>query len=561
MKRSLLTLVCLLTLVGCQNAKPNQTKNTQATPPSTAAGKFTNVSDASGLTAFTHTDGSSGRKYFIEQMGSGVALLDYDGDGFLDVYFCSGAALPGYKGEKPHNRLFHNNHDGTFTDVTEKAGVGATDHYSVGVAVADYDNDGKPDLYICGYMSNILFHNEGNGTFKDVTKQAGVVGGRLCSSAAWGDYDGDGKLDLYVCRYVKYDLAEDLNCSKFAGHKSYCGPNLYEPEQHILYHNNGNGTFTDVTEKSGIAKAKGNGLGVVWIDYDDDNHPDIFVADDQSPNLLWHNNGNGTFTEVAMDMGVAFGEQGHAQAGMGVDVGDFDNDGKLDILVTNFSEEANALYHNQNKTFRDIAYSAGFGAKTLMYLGFGTGFIDYDCDGWQDLFFANGHVLDDIEMYSDSVTWKQANLLFRNRGDRTFEDTSAPTGISDGKRVSRGVTFGDLFNRGRTDIIINVLRDKPLVLRNDCAPQAHWLQLDLHAKWGNPQAIGAKIWLKAGGTTQRHDVKTCGSYASSLDPRPLFGLGKNTSVEELKIQWPSGKITVLNSVAIDQMLKVEEPEK
>jgi len=523
-------------------------------------GRFEDITESSALTAFRHTDGSSGRKFFVEQMGSGVAIFDYDGDGWQDIYFCSGAPLPGYKGPKPGNRLFRNRHDGTFDDVTEKAGV-ACGRYAVGVAVGDYDNDGYLDMYVCCFGPNVLYHNNGNGTFSDVTQKAQVGDPRLSSSAGWGDYNGDGYLDLYVANYVQYRLDQDKWCSKFAGHKSYCGPNLYPPESHTLYRNNGDATFTDVSVKAGIRTKRSNGLGVLWLDYDDDNHPDIFVANDQLPNFLWHNNGDGTFTEVALEQGVAVGEQGNAQAGMGVDSGDFDNDGRLDILVTNFSEESNALYHNENGLFRDISFPTGMGAATLMYLGFGAGFVDYDRDGWLDLFFANGHVLDDISLYSDSVTWEQSNQMFRNRANGTFEEVSQSTGIGEGKRVSRGAAFGDLFNRGRADIVVNVLRGRPLLLRNECAPDAHYLQLELRASWGNPHALGAKVWLTAGGITQRRDVKTCGSYASSNDPRPLFGLGRATRVDELKIRWPSGQETIIKGPPIDRLLKVDEPPR
>jgi hypothetical protein len=494
----------------------------------------------------------------MEQMGSGVALFDYDNDGWLDVYFCSGAPLPGYKGPEPSNRLFRNRQDGTFEDVTAKAGVARRNQYSIGVAVGDFNNDGNLDLFICGYKGNTLYQNNGNGTFTDVTAKAGLTGGRLSSSAGWGDFNGDGFLDLYVCNYVVWTLETDKFCSKIPGHKSYCGPNLYNPEQHFLYQNNGNGTFTDISVKSGIAAKKGNGLGVVWCDYDGDNRPDIVVANDQSPNFLWHNNGNGTFTDVAEEKGLAYGEQGNAQAGMGIDAGDFDNDGKMDFLVTYFSEESNGLYHNEPTGFRDISFVTGMGAKTLMYLGFGTGFLDYDRDGWLDMFFANGHVLDDIEMYSDSVTWAQPNQLFRRSGVRKYEDVSAATGIGEGKRVSRGAAFGDLFNRGRADIVVNVLRGKPLALRNDCAPNARWIGLDLRASRGNPHAIGAKVWVIAGGITQYREVKTGGSYASASDSRLLFGLGQAARVDELKIQWPDGQITTQKEPPLDRYHRIEE---
>jgi enediyne biosynthesis protein E4 len=554
-----LSILSALFLSGCPGPKdPKPTASPSSHPDS---GRFRDISQESGLAAFQHIDGSSGRKFFVEQVGAGVAIFDYDGDGWPDVYFCSGGPLPGYKGPKPQNKLFRNKHDGTFEDVTERAGVGCG-KYSIGVAEGDFDNDGHPDLFVTCFGENVLYHNNGDGTFTDVTQKAKVGGGQhINTSAAWGDFDGDGYLDLYVCRYVKYSLDEDLWCGKIAGHKSYCGPNLYLPDTGALFHNNRDGTFTDVSAASGIDKKKGNGLGAVWLDYNDDGKPDLFVANDQMPNMLWRNNGNGTFTEVALDSGVALGERGNTQAGMGADAGDIDNKGRLDLLVTNFSEEPNALYYNDGGRFRDISYSSGMGSATLMFLGFGTGFLDYDRDGFLDMFFANGHVLDDIETYSDAVTWAQSNQLFRNRGDRTFEEVSEATGIAQGKRVSRGAAFGDLFNNGHTDIVVNVLRGKPLVLKNECAPSAHWIELDLRASSGNPQAIGARVFLTAGGITQRRDVKTCGSYASSSDPRVLFGLGKNTKVDEIRVEWPGGKKTSLKGAEIDGILRVEEGKR
>jgi hypothetical protein len=548
----------LCVLAGC---KPTSVHvPAELVTPSSALVKdvFENVADSSGIGVFTHTDGSSGRKFFVEQMGGGVAILDYDNDGWQDVYLCSGGALPGYKGPPPQNRLFRNKRDGSFEDVTEKAGV-ACRKYCIGVAAGDFDNDGFLDLYVTGFQGNTLYRNNGNGTFTDVTKTARVAGGRLSSSAAWMDIDGDGYLDLFVCNYVKYTLAIDKFCNRFPGQKSYCGPNLYEPEHCILYHNDHNGTFTDISGKSGILKKDGNGLAVTWVDADEDGKPDIFVANDQSPNHLWRNNGDGTFSDQASEMGVAFGEQGNAQAGMGVDTGDYDNDGHLDLLLTTFSEEPRAIYRREGAGYRDVSFASGVGSATLMYLGFGTAFLDYDRDGWLDLFFANGHVLDDIGRYSDSVQWEQSNQLFRNKANGTFEETSQATGIGEGKRVSRGAAFGDLFNDGHTDIIVNVLRGKPLVLRNRCGATNHWLELDLRASWGNPQAQGAQVWLTAGGKTQRRDVRTCGSYASSSDVRPLFGLGTATTVDEVKVKWPDGKFTTIKGPAIVRIVRVDEP--
>lgn len=559
----LLGLPIVVGLAGAPGCRPNPGNSTPSalgsgTPSGSGGHAFRNIAEESGLASFRHADGGSGRKFFVEQMGSGCALFDFDGDGKQDVYLASGSALPGYKGEAPGNRLFRNLGENRFEDVTEHAGV-KCGKYATGVAVADYDNDGDMDLYVCCFGPNVLYRNNGDGTFTDVTNQAKVADPRLSSSAAWGDYNGDGKLDLFVANYVKYDLKKDRWCSKFPGHKSFCGPNLYDPELSILYRNNGDGSFTDVSKESGIASAEGNGFGVVWLDYNEDGRQDIFVANDQSPNHLWHNNGDGTFREVAAELGVAFGEEGNARAGMGVDVGDYDNDGHPDLMVTNFSEESNALYRNESGSFRDVAMASGMGSATLMYLGFGTAFLDYDRDGWLDLFFANGHVLDDIAMYSDSVKWEQPMQLFRNRSNGTFEEVSQSSGVGEGSYVGRGAAFGDLDNDGRTDILVNVLQNKPILLHNEAAPNAHWLGLDLKAAWGNPHAIGATVTVTTGGLKQKRYVRTAGSFESSNDVRPLFGLGNANSVDELRIDWPSGQTTALQRPKIDGYLRVEEP--
>jgi len=555
----LLLLALLAAAAGC---RPPVEKN--ASPG--AGGKdgprnrFVNVTESSGLGAFEHTDGSSGRKFFVEQMGGGCAIFDYDGDGWLDVYFTNGSALPGYQGPPPSSRLYRNQGDFTFVDVTEAAGLKSS-AYDIGAAVGDFNNDGWPDLYVCAFGANRLYQNTGQGSFTDVTAAAGVGEARLSSSAAWGDYNGDGYLDLYVANYVKYSLAEDLWCSGFEAHKSYCGPNLYSPAVDTLYLNDGHGAFTDVSVSAGIRPTAQNGLAVIWTDFDGDNDQDIFVADDQSPNLLWRNNGDGTFTDVAMERGVAFGEQGDAQAGMGVDAGDFDGDGQMDLLVTNFSEENNALYRNEGGYFRDLAFVNGLGSPTLPYLAFGVGWLDYDRDGWLDALFANGHVMDDIAMYSDAVAWAQPLQLFHNNGGRGFSDVSRPSGVSAEVHVSRGAAFGDLDNDGRTDVIVTVLRGKPVVLRNESAPEAHWLQVRLRAASGNPGAIGAKVWVTAGGRTQYQEARRNRSYASSSDPRLLFGLGRERTVTEVKVRWPSGVETTTKRPPPDRLVTIEERPK
>jgi hypothetical protein len=554
-----LTLIVPLFIGGC---RAKATRARDPGEPAPVAGRFVDVAASSGLARFRHSDGSSGRRFFVEQIGSGCAFLDYDNDGWLDVYLGSGAPLPGYRGPRPRNALFRNNRDGTFSDVTAAAGV-ACGRYTIGCAAADYDNDGFVDLYLCCFGANVLYRNLGNGTFQDVTKQARVGDPRLSASAAWGDFDGDGFLDLYVANYVKYRLDRDLWCSKFPGQKSYCGPTLYSPEVDTLYKNLGNGTFRDVSGRAGIRAQAGNGLAVLWLDFNADGRQDLFVANDQTPNFLWRNEGSGRFTEVATESGVAFSELGAAQAGMGVDAGDYDGDGKIDLVVTNFSEESNSLFRGEGERFREVSFPAGIGSETLLYLGFGVGFLDYDRDGWLDLFFANGHVMDDIERYSDVVTWAQPNQLFRNRGEapgeRRFDEVSRAAGVAERRAVSRGTAFGDFDNDGRTDILVSTLRGAPILLKNDCQPQAHWLGLRLRATWGNPQAVGAVVTLTAGGRTQRRDVRAGGSYAASNDPRPLFGLGDATRVERLQVRWPSGRETVRRDLPADQYLEVVEP--
>ncbi|MGV3723947.1 MAG: CRTAC1 family protein [Actinomycetota bacterium] len=531
----------------------------QSQPPEASGPTYVNAAGRSGLNAFVHSDGSCGRHYFPEQMGAGVALFDYDGDGWLDLFFANGRPLPGYKGSPLRNALFRNQRDGSFEDVTERAGLAGGDHYCIGAAAADFDNDGHVDLFVTAMGPDLLYRNRGDGTFEDVTARAGVGDPRLGSSAAWGDYNGDGFLDLYVANYVQYRLETDLYCaSKIPGKRTYCGPSIYQPERHTLYRNNGDGAFTDVTSAA-LGSPRGNGLGVIWTDYNDDGKQDLFVANDLWPNFLYKNLGNGKFQEIAKEVGVAYGEDGERRAGMGVDAGDYDNDGRLDLVVTNFSEEPNALYHNEGSLFRDLAVASGMGSATFRYLGFGAGFLDYDLDGRQDLFFANGHVLDDIGALSDAVSWKQTSQLFRNAGGGRFQETSAASGIAEGLRVARGAAFGDLENRGRTDIVVSAIRESPTHFRYTAPTRAHWIELELRAATGNPQAIGAKVWLKAAGVTQQREVRAGSSYASTSDPRLLFGLGAAGAVEELRIRWPNGETTLHPGLAVDRIHQIRQP--
>jgi hypothetical protein len=548
------TSIVAATLGGCGGQNPSASLNRAA-----ERFAYVNVAEKSGLASFVQTDGSSGRRYFPEQMGSGVGLLDYDGDGWLDVYFANGRALPGFKGPRRTNALFRNRHDGTFEDVTRQAKVDGGNHYTVGVAAADFDNDGHVDLFLTGLGPDLLYRNRGDGTFDDVTVRAGVGDPRLGDSAAWGDYNGDGFLDLYVANYVQYDLKKDLFCTNRPGIKSYCGPNIYRPERHTLYRNNRDGTFTDVTAAA-LGKPLGNGLGVLWTDFDDDGLQDIFVANDQWPNFLWKNLGNGKFKDVAKSVGVAYGEEGSVRAGMGVDAGDFDNDGRMDLMVTNFSEESNALFRNEGPLFKDVAISSGMGAATFRFLGFGTAFVDYDLDGRQDLFFANGHVMDDIATFADAVTWKQRSQLFRNIGGGKFEEVSETSGIGAGERVARGAACGDLENRGRADLVVSALREYPVHYRNQLSKVGNWIELELHTSKGNPQAIGAKVWLSAGGLSQVREVRAGSSYASTSDPRLLFGMGAAKSIDEIRIRWPNGAVTVHAGLSINGIRRVDQPK-
>lgn len=528
-----------------------------AVAPAVERGGFTDIAEQAGVGSFVHTDGGSGRKYFVEQMGGGVGVLDYDGDGLKDLFFASGAPLPGFKGKHPGSRLFRNVGAGRFVDVTAEA-IGEVSDYVIGVAVADYDGDGDDDLYLTCFGPNRLLRNDG-GRFTDVTAAAGVGDPRLSSSAAWGDFDGDGDLDLYVANYAKYRLEDDLWCSKFEGHKSYCGPTLYDAEVDTLYRNEGSGRFTDVSDASGIRKSARTGLGVIWLDYNDDGRQDIFVANDQTANLLWRNDGSGRFTDQAMEMNVAFGEEGTARAGMGIDAADYDNDGDFEVVITNFSEESNSLFRWEESSFRDVSFPAGIGAATLMYLGFGTGFLDYDRDGWLDLFFANGHVLDDIEKYSDAVTWKQPSQLFRNQGDGSFADVSSDAGIAANRQTARGAAFVDWDNDGRTDIAVSVLRGKPMLLHNQAAPGARWLGVELKGLAPNTRAIGAVVTLESGGITQKRVCRVNHSYLSSSDPRMVFGLGQASRPEKLRVRWPSGAESVIERPETGAYVTVEEP--
>jgi hypothetical protein len=491
-------------------------------------------------------------KHLIETMGGGVAILDYNNDGLLDLFFVNGGHISGsdFDRENPKywNRLYRQNHDGSFSDVTAAAGLAhaGNGNSGMGVAVADYDNDGYADLYVTSFGHNVLYHNNGDGTFTDVTAKAGVAAGGWSASAGFVDFDNDGKLDLFVTRYMDWSLAVSKSCSR----QTYCPPGEFPAVTNILYRNRGDGTFEDVSVKSGIASKKGRSLGVAFADYDSDGFADMFVANDGMEQFLWHNNGNGTFSERALDAGVALSDDGKAFAGMGVDFRDYDNDGKPDIVVTNLAKQVYALYHNDGGgTFSYRSLESGLGTLTSGSSGWGVGLVDFDNDGWKDLFAAQGHVMDNVEQIDASMHYLERPLLALNHAGR-FEraDTVIPA------VAGRGAAFGDLDNVGRMDVVVGVLNDKPLILKNRNANAAHWLGLRLRGVRSNRDGLGATVTVN--GQTQY--AQTAGSYQSASDKRVHFGLGARTSAE-VEVLWPSGARQKLSRLAADQYWDVKEP--
>jgi hypothetical protein len=523
---------------------------------------FVDIARASGIT-FLHDNASSPEKYLIETMGSGCGWIDYNQDGLLDLYLANGAATRVYTPKSfLRSALYRNNGDGTFTDVTQKAGVGAEGLYGMGIAVGDYDNDGFPDLFVCGYGRCILYHNNGDGTFSDVTVHAGVGNsGRWASSAAWFDCDNDGRLDLVIANYVDWSPERNFYCGDRApGMRSYCHPDDFNPEPPTLYHNNGDGTFTDVSKSSGLAAKSGNGLGVVTFDYDNDGWQDIFIANDHMPNSLFHNNRNGTFTEVGYLAGVAVSGDGQFEAGMGADAADVTGSGRLDLVVTHLDMQLARLYRNLGDgTFEDATFRSKLGYATFHMSGFGTGFFDYDNDSLRDLFMANGHVLDNIQRYHSQVSYAEPKLMFRNAGQGIFENVSDQLGTDFAlPRVSRGAAICDFDNDGDLDILVSNNGQAPQLLRNDGGNRQHWLEIMLIGTKSNRDGVGARVKLTAGDLVSYDQRKGGMSYQSSQDPRLHFGLGSRTKIDSLEISWPSGMTTKLDDVGCDQIVTVQE---
>src|SRR5215468_173938 len=507
---------------------------------------------------FQHENGASKEKLMPETFGSGVAWLDYDNDGWLDLYFVNGANLNAGKAS-PGNMLLRNTGKGAFVDVTSQAGVAGDGGFGTGVAVGDYDNDGYLDLYVTGFRANILYRNNGDGTFTDVTARAGVSGGGWSSSAGFFDYDRDGDLDLYVVRYLDYNIKENPYCGyQKEGYRQYCDPRNFDGAPDLLYRNNGDGAFTDVSKKAGIANPAGKGLGVAFGDFDRDGWPDIYVANDTVRNFLYRNNGDGTFTDLAYSAGVGYDVNGKARAGMGVEFADFDGDGLPDIFVTNFSEEFNGLYRNLgDSTFEDVAEQVGLGSSFLP-LGFGAKLFDYDNDGWTDIFVTNGHVTDNIHLYNPRLSYQQTDLLYHNEKGR-FRDVSAESGPAFRiKHVGRGAATGDFDNDGDLDIVVSNCGQKPILMRNDGGNRNHWIAIRARGRQSNRFGVGAKVLVETEGRKQVKEIGAAGSYLSSSDLRLYFGLGGEQKVKRLEIIWPGGGKQTLTGVTPDQTLLLDE---
>ncbi len=522
---------------------------------------FSEVAQEAGI-AFVHENAASPDKYLIETMGGGAAWLDYDGDGSLDLYIANSAATRAFEpSEAIRGALYRNTGTGAFVDMTSVAGIAAAGLFAMGVAAGDYDNDGDTDLAVTGYGRSMLYRNEADGSFRDVTEEAGVANrGKWGTSAAWFDYDNDGLLDLVVVNYLDWSPDNNSHCGeRRPGYRSYCHPNKYRGQEPTLYRNVGDGTFEDVSRESGLGSKAGNGLGVVCFDFDLDGWLDVFIANDSMENFLYRNLGNSTFEDVAFVAGVALGENGQAEAGMGVDAADYDNDGWPDLYVAHLDFEFDRLYRNEGGgVFSDATFQGGIGYKTFDLSGFGAGFIDYDNDGWRDLFVANGHVLDNIHLFHEGTRYAERKLLFRNTGGR-FEEIGAQLGEAMAEpRVSRAAAFADYDNDGDIDVFVANNGQEPQLLRNDGGNRNHWLQVRLVGADSNRDGIGALVIVEAGGLTQSAQRTGGGSYQAAHDLRLHFGLAQTELVDSVEVRWPSGTIDRIEGVNADTVLVVSE---
>jgi len=564
------SLIAAATFFLCARAASAQRQAVRATSPArktapASSASFADVTHVSGID-FHLTCGGLEKRYIMESMCGGVAVLDYDNNGWMDIFLVNGSTLEDVRAGKCHpGKLYRNNHDGTFTDVSAKAGITHCG-WGFGVAVGDYDNDGWEDLYITYLDGAVLYHNNGNGSFTDVTSKAGVGNtGRWGTSAAFGDYDNDGNLDLYVANYVDLDLNSlpEFGQGPFCTYRGIavsCGPRGLKGGRDRLYHNNGDGTFTEVTEKLNIDPGGYYGLGALWLDYDLDGCLDLYVANDSSPSLLYHNDCKGNFTEVGAEAGVAYSADGREQAGMGIDSADYDHDGWPDIVKTNFSDDTNNLYHNDHAgQFTDLAGSSGFGAISVPFLGFGVKFFDFDNDGWTDIFVANGHVNPQVDQHSFGVTYAERPLLFRSLQDGKFGEIGLSAGVPLSRRyVARGTATADFLNNGSEDLLITVLDGSPILLRNQSTKKGHWLRIKTVGKKSNRDGFGARVEVKTGSLKQTAEVRANSSFESASDPRLHFGLGAATRVDSITVRWPSGTVDNIGSQAADQELLIEE---
>jgi len=520
-----------------------------AQPAPDAPVQFTDVTREAGIDFHLTCGSATGKLYIMETMCGGVAFFDYDNDGWMDLLLVSGSTREQVRKDGgPPAKLYRNNGDATFTDVTEKTGLGFRG-WGMGVAVGDYDNDGWSDVYLTHLLGGVLYRNQGDGTFKDVTAAAGVGNtGRWGTSAAFGDYDGDGHLDLYVANYVRLDLDNlpEFGSSVFCTYRGipvYCGPRGLQGERDRLYHSNGDGTFTDLTEELGIDPGQYYGLGVLWWDYDLDGDLDVYIANDSTPSLLYSNNGDGTFEEAGSITGVAYSADGREQAGMGVDAGDYDHDGWPDLVKTNFSDDVNNLYHNDQGWFSDLGGQAGFARISVPLLAFGVRFFDFDNDAWLDIYVANGHVNPQVDDHSFGVTYRQRDLLFRNLADGRFEELGLRSGPAlQAELLSRGLATADFDNDGDLDLLVTNLDHSPVLLRNDGGNRRHWLRVKLIGSASNRAGYGARVRVVAAGLSQTAEARAGSSYLSSHDPRLHFGLGDAARVDLVEVHWPSGRV-------------------
>jgi enediyne biosynthesis protein E4 len=559
-------VVALFALIAAVPAFSQHTPRDSGVPETASTAKFEDVTSKVGI-HFQHQASPTSRKYLLETMGSGVALLDYDNDGRLDLFLTNGAriddptpkgTIPQKDGPKYWNRLYHQKADGTFEDVTENAGL-AGSGYSTGIAVADYDNDGYEDIFVAGFGHNTLYHNNGNGTFTDVTEAAGMAGGGWSTSAAWVDYDKDGRLDLVVARYMEWSF-DDIFCGEHReGYRAYCHPDMFKPMAPLLYHNDRNGKFTEVSQKAGLDKP-GKGLGVAIADYDQDGWPDILIANDAMPEFLFRNKGNGTFEEVGMMSGVAVDGSGATFSGMGIDFADYNNDGWPDVIITDLANQRYALFTNmKDGTFDYATSTSGLAPITLLHSGWGVRLFDYDNDGWKDLLIAQAHVMDTIEANEPHLRYRESPLLLHNAAGKKFVDVSVNAGEPfQQKWAARGMAIGDINNDGKIDAVISSTNGPAWVLLNETQTTSHWITLKLQAVKSNRDGIGAIVKITTSAGDQYGMVTTAGSYQSSSDPRIHFGVGSETTVKLVQIRWPSGIVQTLKNMQTDQIHTVKE---